>query len=268
VHCIGGAASDTVKVWPAIVSVPVRGADVVFAAALKPTVPFPLPVAGVVNVSQSALLDAAVHAQPGVVVIVTEPVPPGSANDWLVGAIEKLHGAGGGSCVTVMVWPAIVSVPLRLAPVEFAAAVKLTLPPPVPLVGPVIVIQLAFDAAVHAHPGVVAIVADPDPPAAAIACVPGVTENAHGAASCDTVTVWPATVTFADRAAPPFAPTVKLTVPLPLPDPPPDICSQLAFDDAFHEQSPRVVTLTDPFPPDAAIDWLDGPSVNVQAAEG
>jgi len=266
VHGVGGAVSVTVKVWPAIVSVPLRGAEVVFAAALKPTVPLPVPDPGDVNVSQSGLLDAAVHVQAAAVVIVTLPVPPVSDKDWLIGAIVKLHDA---SCVTVIVCPAIVNVPLRLAPVEFAAALKLTVAPPVPFAGLVIVIQFAFDAAVHAHPAVVEIVAEPDPPAGAIACVPGVTENAHGAASCETVTVRPATVTVADRAAPLFALTVNPTVPLPVPDDvSPEIFSQLALDDAFHEQSPRVVTVTEPVPPEAGIDWLDGASVKVHAAEG
>ena len=75
------------------------------------------------------------------------------------------------------------SVPLRLAPVVLAAAVKLTVAPPVPDEGLVRVIQLALDAAVHAHSDVVAIVAEPLPPAGATAWVGGVTEKAHGAAA-------------------------------------------------------------------------------------
>ena len=59
----------TVTVCPATVSVPVRSAADVFATTLKATVPFPLPLAPPLIVSQAALL-AAVQAQP--VAAVTE----------------------------------------------------------------------------------------------------------------------------------------------------------------------------------------------------
>jgi hypothetical protein len=76
----------TVKVWPAIVSVPVRAAPP-FAAMVKFTVPVPLPEAGALTVSHWALL-VAVHAQPAVVVTVTGvPAPPTAPGDWLGGAI-------------------------------------------------------------------------------------------------------------------------------------------------------------------------------------
>ena len=54
-------------------------------------------------------------------------------------------------CVTVKVWPAIVTVPVRCAVAEFAAMVMLTVPLPVPLAPPVTVIQAAPLAAVHAQ---------------------------------------------------------------------------------------------------------------------
>src|SRR5690349_10341610 len=62
----------TVKVWPAIVSVPVRGPP---AAALNCTVPLPVPPAPEVSDRHGALL-LAVQAQPAPPVTVTLPVPP------------------------------------------------------------------------------------------------------------------------------------------------------------------------------------------------
>jgi len=61
-----------------------------------------------------------------------------------------VHGVGAAACVTVNVWPAIVSVPLRAAP-GFAAAVYDTVPLPDPLPPDAIVIHDAFDDAVHAQ---------------------------------------------------------------------------------------------------------------------
>ena len=57
------AAWLTVKVWPAMVAVPVRAVVTVLAATDRATVPLPLPLAPLVTVSQDAVL-AAVHAQP------------------------------------------------------------------------------------------------------------------------------------------------------------------------------------------------------------
>lgn len=69
------AACDTVNVWPAIVSVPIR-AGPVFAATLKVTLPLPVPVAPDVMVIQDALL-AAVQPQPAPAVTATLlPVAP------------------------------------------------------------------------------------------------------------------------------------------------------------------------------------------------
>ena len=57
------------------------------------------------------------------------------------------------ACVTVNVWPAMVSVPVRAGPV-FAATVKFTVPLPVPDVTPS-VSHAALLTAVHVHPAVV-----------------------------------------------------------------------------------------------------------------
>ena len=75
------AASETVKVWPATVMVPVRAAPV-FAAAVKLMVPFPEPL--LLVVIQLALLTA-VQAQPVEVVTPNDPLPPLEPKLWLLG---------------------------------------------------------------------------------------------------------------------------------------------------------------------------------------
>jgi hypothetical protein len=73
-----GAACDTVKVCPAIVSVPVRAVPV-FAAAVNATVPLPVPDAPLVTVNHSAFARA-VHAHVFAdAVTTTEPDAPVSA---------------------------------------------------------------------------------------------------------------------------------------------------------------------------------------------
>jgi hypothetical protein len=62
-----------VTVCPATVSVPVRGAPLMFAEMAYVTVPLPEPFAPIVTAIQDALLEA-VHVQPVVVVTVTLPV--------------------------------------------------------------------------------------------------------------------------------------------------------------------------------------------------
>jgi hypothetical protein len=71
-----------------MVMVPVRCAVLAFAAALKLTVPLPLPDAPAVTVNQLVLLLTAVQAHPASAVTLVEPVPPLATTDWLVGAIE------------------------------------------------------------------------------------------------------------------------------------------------------------------------------------
>ncbi len=70
------------NVCPATVIVPVR-ANPVFAATVKFNAPLPLPGEPLVIVIQLALL-VAVHAQPAVVVTLTEPAPPDSVNEAIV----------------------------------------------------------------------------------------------------------------------------------------------------------------------------------------
>jgi hypothetical protein len=61
---------------------PTRGTGEVFTATLKPTFPFPLPLAGVANVIQGTPL-LAVHAH--VAFTVTVLGPPAAATDVAVG---------------------------------------------------------------------------------------------------------------------------------------------------------------------------------------
>ena len=63
-----------------MVSVPVRELVEVFAAAVKVTVPFPVPEPPLEIVSQVALLDA-VHAQPAAVVTADDAEPPAATTD-------------------------------------------------------------------------------------------------------------------------------------------------------------------------------------------
>ena len=73
------AAWLTVNACPAMVIVPVRAAPVEFAATLKATVPFPLPLAPLVTVTQLTPL-IAVQEQPlPVAVTAIEPEPPAAS---------------------------------------------------------------------------------------------------------------------------------------------------------------------------------------------
>ena len=81
------------------------------------TIPLPIPAAPFVTRAHDTL-DAAVHAHQPPVVTATVPLPPSAGDDALGGEIEKVQGAA--ACATVYVLPAIVSVPVRAAPM-FAA---------------------------------------------------------------------------------------------------------------------------------------------------
>jgi hypothetical protein len=71
-----------------MLSVPLRCVPLGFAVALNATEPVPLPVAPLVTVNHPVLLLTPVHEQPAGAVTVVEPVPPPTANDWLVGESE------------------------------------------------------------------------------------------------------------------------------------------------------------------------------------
>jgi len=91
----------------------------------------------------------------------TAPVPPLALACALVGVIEKAQPE---SCVTVNVWPAIVSVPVRELVSVLAVTENAVVPLPVPLAPAVIVIQVALLVAVQAQPLLVATLELPLPP--------------------------------------------------------------------------------------------------------
>ncbi len=156
----GVPACVTVNVWPATVSVPLRGVVLGLAAALNATVPFPLPLAPLVTVSQDVLLLTPVHEHPAAVVTLVEPVPPPATTDWLAGEIAYVHGVP--ACVTVNVWPATVSVPLRCVVLALAAALKATVPLPLPLAPLVTVSQdVLLLTPVHEHPAAAVTLVEP-----------------------------------------------------------------------------------------------------------
>jgi len=131
-------------------------------ATANPTVPFPLPVEPDVTVIHGALL-LAVHVHPVAVVTFEVPDPPSAGTVWLDGAIEYVQGAETPTCVTVNVCPAMVSVPVRSAPV-FASTVNATGPFPLPVAPDVTAIHGALLVAVHVQPAAVVTFEFPVPP--------------------------------------------------------------------------------------------------------
>ena len=160
----GAAACVTLNVWPAMVSVPVRALVFGLADALNATVPVPLPLAPLVTVNHDVLLLTPVHAHPAGAVTAVDPVPPPATTDWLVGAAHRCSAA---AWVTVNVWPAIVSVPVRALVFGLAAALNATVPVPLPL-APLVTVNhdVLLLTPVHAHPASAVTAVDPVPPPA------------------------------------------------------------------------------------------------------
>lgn len=148
-----------------------------FAATLKVTDPLPLPLAPALMVIHGALLEA-VQLQPvaAVTVMVPEPAPYATLAD-----VGEIVGAHTPACVTVKVFPAMVSVPLRLVVPVLAATLKVTVPPPVPAAPAVTVIHAALLTAVHAQPAAALTVVLAVPPAAGTDWLVGEIVGAHGA---------------------------------------------------------------------------------------
>lgn len=159
------AAPDcvTVKIAPAIVSVPVRLDVEVLAATEKAALPVPEPDAPLVTVIQVAFV-VALQAQFAGAVTDVPPLPPAAVNDWLEEAMlyEQLAGA----CVTLKVAPAIVNDPVRLMVPGLAGTLKPVVPEPDPDAPLVIVIHEALLAAVQAQPAGAVTPLAPEPPAA------------------------------------------------------------------------------------------------------
>jgi hypothetical protein len=167
----------------------------------------------------------------------------------------------------VNVCPPAVIVPDRVDPVTFAATAYDTVPLPLPELPPVIVIQPAFDVAVHVHPVIVVTPNDPGPPPDATLSPVGLREYAQATPAWLTVNVWPPAVIVPDRGDElPFASTEYDTVPLPLPELPPVIVIQPAFDAPVHVHPVIVVTANDPVAPPDTTFALVGLSEYVQAA--
>ena len=130
---------------PATVSVPLRAGPVA-AVALYWTSPLPLPEDPEVMVSHDELLDAD-QAQPEPAVTVILPVAAPEDTEAFSGEIAKVHP---GVCEIVTVWPATTARPDRVGPVV-AAAARVTVPEPVPLDRPWIVIHGSLDDALHSQ---------------------------------------------------------------------------------------------------------------------
>jgi hypothetical protein len=78
------------KLFPAIVRKAVLPSVVVLGAAVKPTVPEPVPAAPLEIVTHDAPL-VAVQLHPEVVVTLTVPLPPAADSDRLAGEIAYAH---------------------------------------------------------------------------------------------------------------------------------------------------------------------------------
>jgi hypothetical protein len=232
------------------------------AATEKFTLPFPAPLAGLTPVIHVALL-AAVHAHPGVAVIMTGvAAPPAALIVWDEWSSEYEQATG--CWVMVTVCPATVRVPVRGVPFGLAATRKFTAPFPVPLAGVTPVIHVALLVAVHAHPGVAVIAMGvPAPPAALIVWDARSSEYEQPAACWVMVTVCPATVRTAVREIPSgLTATEKITVPLPLPFVPEVMVIQLGRPVTLQVQPGVAVTAMVPDPPAEAIVWLLGARLN------
>ena len=110
--------SVTTKVLPAIVSVADLAAAVVFAPAVKLTLPAPMRPVPLEMVTHDAPL-VAVQAHPAPVVTETMLLPPLTDSAMLVGEIVYEQGAA--ACVMVKMLLPMVSVPVRETDPGFAA---------------------------------------------------------------------------------------------------------------------------------------------------
>lgn len=90
-HAVPDACWLTVNVFPAIVSVPVRLPEELFALTLNDTDPVPIPDAPLVTVIQSLLLTA-VQVHQYAAFTVAAPTVPAGPKDWFVGESTGAHG--------------------------------------------------------------------------------------------------------------------------------------------------------------------------------
>ena len=165
-------ACVTLTVCPPSVTVPVRLVRLVVDAVVNVTLPLPVPLVGL-TVNQPALLDAVQPRVAELAVTVTPCVPPAAGAFHVVGLSVKVAP----DCVTLTVVPPSVTVPVRLVRLVVDAAVSVTLPLPVPLVG-MTVNQTASLDAVHVRvEGLAVTVTAWVPPAAGAFQVVGLRES-------------------------------------------------------------------------------------------
>ena len=116
-----------------MMSVPLRGLQLLLAVTVHVTVAEPEPLAGEQVSHPGALLEA-VHSQsvPAVTLTVTVPLPataptlaPGTESEYVQGTYP--------ACVTVNDWPAMFNVPLRALVLVFASTLKDAVPLALPL---------------------------------------------------------------------------------------------------------------------------------------
>jgi hypothetical protein len=112
-------ACVTVKYCPEMVSVPVRGLVLVLAVTDHVTAPLPAPLGGV-QVSQLGALLTGVHAQPAPAVTLNVPPPAVAPGLALPGESVYVQFTTAPACVTVNVWPAMDTEPLRWLAVVLA----------------------------------------------------------------------------------------------------------------------------------------------------
>lgn len=133
---------------------------------------------------------------------------------------------------------------------EFGATVKETVPPPLPLELPLIVIHAKVLDADHEQPADVVTVVDALPPAATTDCDVGEIANVQPVGSWVAVNVRPAIVAVAVRCRDVvFGVAVNVTVPLPVPLAPLVSVSHAVLLAAVQAQPAVVVTVTDGAPP-------------------
>jgi hypothetical protein len=213
--------------------------------------PLPTPVPPLVTESHAAD-EVADHEQAAPVVTATDPVDAADPADTLVGASVMSHVP---VWVTLTVWPAIVSDPVRGAVVELAATSKVT--PPLPeLFGPapaVTVIQAELLVAVHVQPAGMVTDTTREPPALSKDSEVDDSDDVHDDAAWLIVSRRPPIAIVPFRAVPfGFAAAEYVTVPLPEPVAPVRTVIQLALGTADHVQPAGTATSTLPFPPAAA----------------
>jgi hypothetical protein len=215
-------------------------------------------------VIQATGLDT-VHEHPAVVVTEIVPFPPAAGKFSDNGLTVKTQGAG---CVIVNAFPPIVSVALRAAVVEFAAAVNPTLPLPLPEAPLEIVTQEAPLVAVQAQPAVVVTDTVPVSPAAATDWLVGeMVYEQLTAPACVTVKVSPPMVSVPTRLV------VRVFAEYPNvagADPDPEAADvsviQEALLTAVHPHPAAAVMAVLPEPAAAVTDWLTGEIEGSQGA--